>query len=318
MQGTVELESEVGVGSTFSFTIPFAISASCEDDNQSSLGKRRAELSGTILPSEAKILVAEDHPLNQAYIKLLLAKYGFVDIDLRENGKFPVVILVSGCDGAGKGATFTVTLPLAAASDAADSPAMQSSGEGSAQAKRILLVEDNHVNQKVVQAILRKKGYHVDVANHGREALEYLELLAYNIVLMDVQMPILDGLETTRAIRADARFRKLPIVAMTAHAMSGDREKCLKAGMDDYITKPIKEDELKKFLDKYNIVVSIGSAFNTSSPKASHVLEAIRAPPVIKRGIIRISFGDHNTKSEVKKFVKVLIEAIKKQTADIV
>lgn len=81
---------------------------------------------------------------------------------------------------------------------------------------------------------------------------------------------------------------------------------------------PFCNVELKKFLDKYNIVVSIGSACNTSSPKASHVLEAIRAPPVIKRGIIRISFGDHNTKSEVKKFVKVLIEAIKKQTADIV
>ena len=82
-------------------------------------------------------------------------------------------------------------------------------------AAKILVVEDNHVNQKVVTAILRKRGYYVDVANHGRQALEYLELLAYQLVLMDVQMPVLDGLETTRAIRRDPRFINLPVVAMT-------------------------------------------------------------------------------------------------------
>ncbi|HUQ91067.1 MAG TPA: ATP-binding protein [Bryobacteraceae bacterium] len=115
----------------------------------------------------------------------------------------------------------------------------------------ILVVEDNHVNQKVVTAILRKKGYHVDVANHGREALEYLDLLAYGLVLMDVQMPILDGLETTKVIRRDRRFRELPIVAMTAHAMSGDRERCLAAGMNGYIAKPLNPATLLRVVEEF-------------------------------------------------------------------
>ncbi|MBL8212252.1 MAG: response regulator [Bryobacterales bacterium] len=155
----------------------------------------------------------------------------------------------------GKGSTFRVTLPAyLCLTEPAEEPKAARASKTVARSEpqaSILLVEDNHVNQKVVQAILRKKGYHVDVANHGREALEYLELLAYNIVLMDVQMPILDGLETTRAIRADARFRKLPIVAMTAHAMSGDRERCLAAGMNGYIAKPVNPSTLLRVVEEF-------------------------------------------------------------------
>ncbi|MFN7935223.1 MAG: ATP-binding protein [Bryobacteraceae bacterium] len=156
----------------------------------------------------------------------------------------------------GKGSTFRVTLPP----DVFLHEAAESAGEGStpapsdaepAVAASILVVEDNHVNQKVVTAILRKKGYHVDVANHGREALEYLDLLAYGLVLMDVQMPILDGLETTRAIRRDTRFRYLPIVAMTAHAMSGDRERCLASGMNGYIAKPVNPQTLLRTVEEF-------------------------------------------------------------------
>lgn len=117
--------------------------------------------------------------------------------------------------------------------------------------RSILVVEDNHVNQKVVTAILRKKGFHVDVANHGREALECLDLLAYGLVLMDVQMPILDGLETTRIIRRDSRFTSLPIVAMTAHAMSGDRERCLASGMNGYIAKPVNPTSLVRTVEEF-------------------------------------------------------------------
>src|SRR5262249_21014441 len=95
------------------------------------------------------------------------------------------------------------------------------------------------------------KGYQVDVANHGREALEFLELLSYGLVLMDVQMPVLDGLETTRMIRRDARFANLPIVAMTAHAMSGDRERCLAAGMDGYIAKPLNPASLLRVVEEH-------------------------------------------------------------------
>ncbi|MBL8235215.1 MAG: response regulator, partial [Bryobacterales bacterium] len=98
--------------------------------------------------------------------------------------------------------------------------------------------------------LLRKKGYHVDVANHGREALEFLELISYGLVLMDVQMPVLDGLETTRLIRRDTRFQSLPIVAMTAHAMSGDRERCLAAGMNGYIAKPLHPASLLRVVEE--------------------------------------------------------------------
>ncbi|MBS1824668.1 MAG: response regulator [Acidobacteria bacterium] len=156
----------------------------------------------------------------------------------------------------GKGSTFRVTFPPdvflhEAAESAGEVSAAAPSEAEPAVAASILVVEDNHVNQKVVTAILRKKGYHVDVANHGREALEYLDLLAYGLVLMDVQMPILDGLETTRAIRRDTRFRYLPIVAMTAHAMSGDRERCLASGMNGYIAKPVNPQTLLRTVEEF-------------------------------------------------------------------
>lgn len=156
----------------------------------------------------------------------------------------------------GQGSTFRVAFPA----DVFLHEGMENAGDGAAgsaaeaaplAAASILVVEDNHVNQKVVTAILRKKGYHVDVANHGREALEYLDLLAYGLVLMDVQMPILDGLETTRTIRRDSRFRYLPIVAMTAHAMSGDRERCLASGMNGYIAKPVNPQTLLRTVEEF-------------------------------------------------------------------
>ena len=117
----------------------------------------------------------------------------------------------------------------------------------------MLLVEDNPVNQKLVLAILRKKGYHIDVANHGREALQKIETAEtpYEVVLMDVQMPILDGLEATRLLRRDPRWGDLPIIAMTAHAMTGDRERCLEAGMNGYISKPVQPAHLVATVEQY-------------------------------------------------------------------
>jgi CheY-like chemotaxis protein/HPt (histidine-containing phosphotransfer) domain-containing protein len=114
-------------------------------------------------------------------------------------------------------------------------------------------VEDNLVNQKVVMAILRKHGFHIDVANDGREALDQLETSGgdYHLVLMDIQMPVLDGLETTRAIRSDPRWQDLPIIAMTAHAMNGDRERCLQAGMNAYISKPVQPAHLVSMVETH-------------------------------------------------------------------
>jgi CheY-like chemotaxis protein len=111
---------------------------------------------------------------------------------------------------------------------------------------RILLAEDSLVNQKLAVGLLQKFGHRVDVVGDGRAALAAVESNQYDLVLMDVQMPELDGLEATRAIRARERHRggHTPVVAMTAHAMKGDRERCLDSGMDDYVAKPIRAQEL--------------------------------------------------------------------------
>jgi CheY-like chemotaxis protein len=110
---------------------------------------------------------------------------------------------------------------------------------------QILLAEDNVVNQKLALLLLEKLGYTADVAANGLEAIEALERQRYEVVLMDVQMPELDGLEATRRIRERWPAASRPrIIAMTANAMPEDREACLNAGMDDYIAKPIRPEEL--------------------------------------------------------------------------
>ena len=110
---------------------------------------------------------------------------------------------------------------------------------------RILLAEDNLVNQKLALRLLETMGYEADLASNGVEAIEHIERQRYDVVLMDVQMPELDGLEASRRILARWPCGQRPrIVAMTANAMQGDREACLAAGMDDYITKPIRVDQL--------------------------------------------------------------------------
>jgi CheY-like chemotaxis protein len=110
---------------------------------------------------------------------------------------------------------------------------------------RILLAEDNVVNQKLALRLLQQMGYRADVASNGIEAIQCVERQAYDLVLMDVQMPEMDGLEATRRITAKWSSSDRPrIVAMTANAMQGDREMCLEAGMDDYVTKPIRVDAL--------------------------------------------------------------------------
>lgn len=116
---------------------------------------------------------------------------------------------------------------------------------------RILIVEDNIVNQQVVAGLLSKKGYDTTVVNHGGEALAALEAASFDLVLMDVQMPVMDGLEATRRIRLDERWRNLPIVGLTAHAMAGDRERCIQAGMSDYLPKPVRGPALIETVKRY-------------------------------------------------------------------
>lgn len=127
---------------------------------------------------------------------------------------------------------------------------------------RILLVEDNAVNQKVAVAILQRAGYRCDVAGNGIEAVNAVSTIPYDIVLMDCQMPEMDGYEATRCIRKlEGDPKHIPIVAMTAEAMRGDRERCLESGMDEYLTKPIVPKDLLAMLERF--------APDVPSPEAS-------------------------------------------------
>ena len=129
---------------------------------------------------------------------------------------------------------------------------LQGSQEPSASL-RILLAEDNLVNQRLAARLLEKRGHTVVVAGNGREALKAFENEDFDLLLMDLQMPEMDGFEATVAIRKKEKDRgnHLPIVALTAHAMKGDREKCLAGGMDGYLTKPIRPQELDELLEIY-------------------------------------------------------------------
>jgi CheY-like chemotaxis protein len=114
---------------------------------------------------------------------------------------------------------------------------------------RILVAEDNVVNQKVILRLLERMGYRADVAANGREVLESLSRQPYDVVLMDVQMPEMDGLEATRIVRQRWPNLDIYIIAMTAHALDQDREQCIAAGMDNYVSKPIQVAELVDALE---------------------------------------------------------------------
>jgi len=116
---------------------------------------------------------------------------------------------------------------------------------------KVLLVEDNLMNQQVAMEILKEASLVVDIANNGQEAVEAVTGSDYDLVLMDVQMPVMGGYEATRKLREDGRYGSLPVIAMTAHAMQGAKEDCLEAGMNDYVSKPINPDQLFSVLTRW-------------------------------------------------------------------
>ena len=154
-----------------------------------------------------------------------------------------------------KGSTFYFTIPFGIVHKRAAAPnALTSSPTSPAPLPlRILLVEDNAVNQKLALVLLRRLRHRVTLANNGQEAVRQLEQRSFDLILMDVQMPVMGGLEATAVIRKleERTAGHIPIIAMTAHSMAGDRERILAAGMDDYISKPIRFDELYKAIERF-------------------------------------------------------------------
>jgi CheY-like chemotaxis protein len=157
---------------------------------------------------------------------------------------------------AGKGSTFHFTARFERRSGALtaplpDGPVRSDAARFNPGHLRILLAEDNAVNQKLAGFLLAKRGHTVAVAANGKQVLNMLQAQQFDLILMDVQMPEMDGLETTAAIRRqeEGGGRHIPIIAMTAHTMVGDRERCLTSGMDGYVSKPLRKDELYRAVE---------------------------------------------------------------------
>jgi two-component system sensor histidine kinase/response regulator len=149
---------------------------------------------------------------------------------------------------------------------------------------RLLLAEDNEINQQIARELLEGAGAKVEIARNGREAVQMLEASpdGFDAVLMDLQMPEMDGIEATRRIRGDARFKKLPIIAMTAHAMVEEREKCLAVGMVDHITKPIDPKAMFETLSRWVGGVTMPVA-SESDPGDLPNIEGLDAAAGLKR-----------------------------------
>ncbi len=164
---------------------------------------------------------------------------------------------------------------------------------------RVLLVEDNEINQEIAIELLEEVGMVVTVASNGKKAVDRVNTLQFDGVLMDIQMPEMDGFQATKAIRKDVRFKDLPIIAMTANAMQGDREKCLDSGMNDYVGKPIDPKELYKSLIKW-----IPPTKNSNSPHVNEPqTEFPELPEIdIQDGLARVNGNEDLYRKMLIKF----------------
>lgn len=183
----------------------------------------------------------------------------------------------------------------------------------------MLLVEDNPVNQKMTEAMLKKAGFYVDIAENGKKAVEAVERKNYDVIFMDIQMPEMDGFEATKTIRSIEKADKRNIIiAMTAHAMPGDREKCIKAGMDDYIAKPIDPKELFDIIKKWIKPKIEGdeTVHSNTDPKGDMQTELQQKagedePPVdMKKAMSRVGNDMTFFKEMVKEFINYIPEKL--------
>jgi CheY-like chemotaxis protein len=150
------------------------------------------------------------------------------------------------------GSVFTLEIPLALYKQSLPERLPRAlTGDGHGEGRNVLLVEDNPVNQTVIEAMLRSLGFTVSVATDGAQAVLSAKSLNFEAILMDCRLPIIDGYEATRQIRQLPGCADLPIIALTANALQGDREACLSAGMNDYLAKPFKRTDLQQILQRW-------------------------------------------------------------------
>ncbi len=171
---------------------------------------------------------------------------------------------------------------------------------------RLLLVEDNRASQLVARELLKSVGFTVTVASNGKQALDALRGQPFDIVLMDVQMPEMDGLEATRLIRLEAGLKEVPVIALTAHAMRGDREKILEAGMNDYLSKPFEPDDLFKVLGRW---VRMDAATDMRECTDKALLERLEILPGIN-----VRFGLSNAGGSEAKYCRILTVFLQEAT----
>jgi signal transduction histidine kinase/ActR/RegA family two-component response regulator len=175
----------------------------------------------------------------------------------------------------GEGATFWFRLRLPAVVEPGPAEQAGPPAHGPhplAGSRRLLVVEDNDINQRVIRRQLERLGFAVRIEGDGRAAVAAFEEERFALVLMDIQLPELDGLQATRAMRAREQGHRTPIVALTAHALGGERERCLAAGMDDYLTKPVTQEVLGAMLSRW----IAGEAYSESSADSSLSVESVR------------------------------------------
>ncbi|MBZ5619934.1 MAG: response regulator [Acidobacteriia bacterium] len=231
-----------------------------------SAGEGRAALEFAVHDTGMGIPVEKQESIFQAFSQAdgsMTRRFGGTGLGLTISSR--LVALMGGAiaveSGPGEGSCFRFTISMEVAQGPAQEPpagvrAREAQPGAPAQASRVLLAEDNPVNQRLVVKVLEKQGHRVTVAPNGREALEALRQERFDVILMDVQMPQMNGYEATEAIRRSERGsgRHIPIIAMTAHAMKGDRERCLACGMDSYISKPVRARDLLELLEKFSSV----------------------------------------------------------------